>query len=66
MGLNDDRTTHTHTGEIAHKVSGIFAFIAANPGNAETTRRIGHNGDGRRQPVTVEGDSIELTPPARE
>jgi phage terminase small subunit len=65
MGLNSDSTHHTHSGEIAHKVSGVFAFIAANPSAAETTARIGHNGDGRRQPVVVEGVSIELGTPGR-
>ena len=54
MGLNSDSTTHHHSGEISHKVAGVFAFIAANPDAAETTRRIGANGDGRRQPVTID------------
>jgi phage terminase small subunit len=62
MGLNSDSTTHHHSGEVAHKVSGVFAFIASNPGAAETTQRIGQNRDGRRQPVTVEGSAIELEP----
>ena len=54
MGMNQDKTHHTHSGQVQHKVSAVFAFIAANPENSETTRRIGQNGDGRRQPVTID------------
>ena len=59
MGLNSDSTTHHHSGEISHKVAGVFAFIASNPSAAETTARIGRNGGGRRQPVTIEGATMQ-------
>lgn len=54
LGMNQDKTTVTHSGSVA--VAGVFAFIAENPGAAETTRRIGASTmpGSRRQPLTLE------------